>query len=78
MKHGSNLRKRVVDDELYVNVSDLFKLMVDVMTMDSLHPEAIKALDGLGTGLALSLNVISAKDLSDFTSIATEGKTDAS
>lgn len=74
MAHGSNLRKRTIDGELYVSVNDLFKLMVDVMTMDSLTPEAIRAIDGLGTGLALSLGMTSLKDLEDFTKIAMEGQ----
>lgn len=59
-----NLRNVVVDDEKYVSINDLFKVMFDVMTMEGLHPEAIKALDGFGTGLALALNVISIDDLS--------------
>jgi hypothetical protein len=58
-----NLRKGSFDDELYVNVKDLFKLMVDVMTMDGIHPEAAKALDGLGIGLAIALGVVSPENL---------------
>jgi hypothetical protein len=58
-----NLRKRVVEDELYVNVNDLFKVMVEVMTLDSLHPAAIQAIDGLGVGLGIILGVVKIEDL---------------
>lgn len=58
-----NLRKGSFEDEMYVNVRDLFSLMVDVMTMDGIHPEAVKAIDGLGIGLAISLGVVSPENL---------------
>lgn len=77
MPGTGNLRKREVDGELYVHVQDLFRLMVDVMTMDSLPPEAVKAIDGLGTGLALALNVTSLKDLEEFTKLVREGPSNA-
>lgn len=60
-----NLRNEEIDGEKYINVNDLFKMMYDVMTMEGLHPEAVKALDGFGTGLALTLNVIKIEDLSE-------------
>lgn len=63
MIHGSNLRKTHVDGELYVNVRDLLKLLDDIMHMEGLNPESIKTLDGLGMGLALTLNVVSVADL---------------
>lgn len=58
-----NLRTKKIDDQMYVNVSDLLRLMVDVMNVDGMHPHAIQAIDGLGVGLALRLNVISLEDI---------------
>jgi hypothetical protein len=58
-----NLRRQVIEGKTYVEVNDLLKLIYEVMTMDGLHPEAVKALGGLGTGLALSLDVVTLDDL---------------
>lgn len=57
------LRDITVNEQRYINVNDLFRLMLDVMTMDSLNPEAIKAIDGLAIGLALSLDMVTLADL---------------
>lgn len=58
-----NLRTTTVKGEKYVSVTDLFKLLIEVMTLDSLHPAAVQALDGLGTGLAITLDMVEIKDL---------------
>jgi len=64
---SSNLRKADLDGQLYVNVQDLMRLMVEVMTMEGLHPEAVKAIDGLGMGISLALNVVTLADLPENT-----------
>lgn len=61
-----NLRTTTIKGEKYVSTTDLFKLLVEVMTMDSLHPAAIQALDGLGTGLAITLGIVEVKDLPEY------------
>ncbi len=61
-----NLRTTMVKGEKFVSVTDLFKLLIEVMTLDSLHPAAIQALDGLGTGLAISLDMVEIKDLPEY------------
>jgi hypothetical protein len=63
-----NLRRcKDENNELYVNVGDLLKMIRDVILMDGMHPEHIRALDGFGTGLALSLNAIKIEDLPNMT-----------
>jgi hypothetical protein len=61
-----NLRTTTVKGEKYVSATDLFKLLMEVMTLDSLHPAAIQALDGLGTGLAITLDMVDLKDLPEY------------
>ena len=61
-----NLRTTTVNGEKYVSVHDVLRMILDVATMDSLHPYAVQALDGFGTGLAISLDVVKINDLPDF------------
>lgn len=60
-----NLRRTQVDGDTYVNVTDLLKMIYEIVQMDGLHPEAAKALGGFSTGLALSLEIVSLSDLPD-------------
>ena len=66
---ASNLRKADLDGQLYVNVQDLMKLMVEIMTMEGLHPEAVRAIDGLGMGISLALGIVTLADLPESTQL---------
>lgn len=60
---SASLRSKNIDGQQYVHVNDLLNLMLDVMTMDSLHPVAVEAIDGLAVGLCLNLGITTLLDL---------------